>query len=339
MSAQISHKPVVLTGIKPSGKLNIGHYIGAVNNWRKMIEENDALFFIADLHCLTTTPDPAETAHLTRELILWYISCGLDPARCHIFLQSHVQGHTELGWILGCLTPVGQLERMTQYKDYLAKGKNAQGGLLYYPVLMAADILIYNADKVPVGDDQKQHVELCRDLAEKFNRTYCPADAPLFRVPEPIIAKVGARIMSLKDPEAKMSKSDDGQDGNILLEDSPEKIRKKIMSAVTDSGSEIVSRDDKPGIKNLLTIVSALTGKPIAQLETEYKGMRYGDFKKAVADVVVNTLAPIQARYAELKANPTYLDQVLREGAAYAQPRASATMQKVYQAVGLLPKR
>jgi len=331
-------KPIILTGIKPTGKLNLGHYIGAVNNWRKMINEYDSLFFIADLHSLTVSPDPKEISSLTRELIMWYIACGLDPKRCHIFLQSHVDGHTELGWILGCLTPVGQLERMTQYKDYMAKGKNAYGGLLYYPVLMAADILIYNADVVPVGDDQKQHVELARDIAEKFNRVYCTPEAPMLKVPEPVTQKVGARIMSLKDPTKKMSKSDDDQAGNILLEDAPELIRKKIMSAVTDSGSEIVAREDKPGITNLLAIFSVLSGRSVAEIEAEFKDKRYGDFKKAVADVVVNTLAPVQARYKELEANPAYLQQVLAEGAAYVQPRANAMIEKVYKAVGLLPK-
>lgn len=332
-------KPVILTGIKPTGKLNIGHYIGAVNNWRKMMDDYESLFFIADLHSLTVTPDPKELQELTRDLILWYMACGLDPKRCHIFLQSHVIGHTELGWILGCLAPVGQLERMTQYKDYLAKGKNAYGGILFYPVLMAADIIIYNADVVPVGDDQKQHVELARDLAEKFNRTYC-ADmkVPLLKIPEPVIAKVGARIMSLKDPESKMSKSDNDQSGNIMLEDSPEVIRKKIMSAVTDSGSEVLARDDKPGVTNLLTIMSALGGKPIAELEAQFKGQNYGAFKRAVADTVVATLEPVQARYRELKANPAILEQVLADGAKYAQARANELMAKVYNAVGLLPK-
>ena len=333
-----AHKKSLLTGIKPSGKLNIGHYIGAVNNWRTMIEDFDALFMIADLHSLTVTPKPDELRSHTRELLLWLIACGLDPKRCKIFLQSHVTGHTELGWVLGCLTPVGQLERMTQYKDYLAKGRDAYGGILFYPTLMAADILMYNPDAVPVGDDQKQHVELTRDLAEKFNRIYCTPEAPLFRMPEPVTVKVGARIKSLKDPESKMSKSDDEQGGNILLEDAPEAIRKKIMSAVTDSGSEVLAREDKPGVTNLLTIMSALGGKPIAQLEAEFKGQNYGAFKRAVADTVVQTLEPVQAKYRELKDNPGYLQQVLAEGAAEAQKRADTMMAKVYKAVGLMAK-
>lgn len=331
-----SAKKVILTGTKPTGNLHLGSYIGALNNWRKMQDDYDALFFIADLHTLTITPNPEENLKLVRENILWFLACGLDPKRCHIFLQSHVIGHTELAWILGCITPVGQMERMTQYKDTLAKGKNAYGGLLYYPVLMAADILIYNADIVPVGEDQKQHVELTRDLAEKFNRTYCTPEAPLFKVPDCVVPKVGARIMSFKNPAQKMSKSDDDQGGNILLEDAPAVIRKKIMSAVTDSGSEVVAREDKPGITNLLTIHSALSGRSIAELEAEFKGQNYGSFKKAVADVVVSALEPIQARYRELSAQPDYLKQVLAEGAAYVQPRADAMMAKVYQTVGLI---
>jgi tryptophanyl-tRNA synthetase len=327
-------KPVVLTGVKPTGRLHIGHYIGAVNNWRKMMEETEALFFIPDLHCLTLTPKPEEVAFLTREVVLWYIACGLDPAKCKIFLQSHVIGHTEVAWILGCLTPVGQMERMTQYKDYLAKGIPAQGGILYYPILMASDILLYDADIVPVGEDQKQHVELTRDLAQKFNRVY----GETFKVPDVVIPKLGARIMALNEPTQKMSKSDNNLQGSILLEDTPDKIRKKIMSAVTDSGSEIVAREDKPGITNLLTIQATLTGRTIAEVEADYAGKRYGDFKKGVTEVVVETLRPIQARHDELAKDPEYLRKVFADGAAYAQPRALATMEKVYRAVGLLPK-
>ena len=336
MTKLIPEKPVILTGVKPTGKLHIGNYIGAISNWRQMIEENECLFFIADLHCLTITPDPVETLAITRDQILWYIACGLDPKKCHIFLQSHITGHTELGWVLGCLSSVGQLERMTQYKDLVIKGENAYGGMMFYPVLMAADILIYNADKVPVGEDQKQHVELTRDLAEKFNRVYCSKEAPLFSVPEPIIPKAGARIMSLKDPMRKMSKSDEENGGCILLEDTPDKIRKKIMGAVTDSGSEIKYSEDKPGVSNLLEIMSVLGGKPILQLEAEMVGKRYGDLKKAVADTVVEALAPIQAKHKELASNPAYIAQILADGAAYAQPRARATMKKVYELVGLM---
>lgn len=331
-------KPIILTGIKPTGRLHLGNYIGAVNNWLRMMEEYDSLFFIADLHSLTITPPAEELSARTRELILWYLSCGLDPKKCHIFLQSHIIGHTDLAWVLGCLTPVGQMERMTQYKDYMTKGKNAYGGILYYPVLMAADILIYNADVVPVGEDQKQHVELTRDLAEKFNRIYATPQAPIFRMPTPVLQKVGARIMSLKDPTKKMSKSDDDPLGTILLEDSPDLIRKKIMSAVTDSGSEVVAREDKPGITNLLTIHSVLSGRSIPDIETEFKGKNYGAFKKAIADIVVSTLSPVQARYKELSGQPEYLRKVLADGAAYVQPRADAMLKKIYQAVGLIGK-
>jgi tryptophanyl-tRNA synthetase len=334
MTEPTAKKPIVLTGVKPTGRIHIGQYIGAVNNWRKMIEDTNALFFIPDMHCLTLTPKAEEVSYLTREVILWYIACGLDPAKCKIFLQSHVIGHTELAWILGCLAPVGQMERMTQYKDYIAKGIPAQGGILYYPILMAADILIYNADLVPVGEDQKQHVELTRDLAQKFNRIY----GELFKVPDVYVPPVGARIMSLTNPTSKMSKSDEALGGNILMEDTPDKIRKKIMSAVTDSGSEIVARADKPGITNLLTIQATLTGRTIAEVEAEYAGKRYGDFKKGVAEVVVETLRPIQARHDELAKDPEYLRKVLADGAAYAQARANPLMEKVYRAVGLLPK-
>ncbi len=335
MSASSQGKPVILTGIKPTGKLHIGNYIGAINSWRKMQDNYDALFFIADLHSLTITPTPDEIRRDTRDLILWMLAGGLDPKRCHIFLQSHVPGHAELAWVLGCLTPVGQMERMTQYKDYVARGINAYGGILYYPVLMAADILLYNADVVPVGEDQKQHVELTRDLAEKFNRVYA-SERPFFKVPECVLNKVGARVMSLQSPEKKMSKSDDDPQGTILLEDAPEIMRKKIMSAVTDSGCEVLAREDKPGIGNLLTIMSALGGKSIPELEKEFAGKKYGEFKKAVAETVLEAMAPVQARYRELNADEAYLQKVLADGAAYVRPRAAAVLQAVYERIGLI---
>src|SRR5210317_881530 len=258
------HK-VILTCAQPSGQLHLGNYFGALQNWASMIDDFECFFGIVDQHAITVPYVPADLRKSTYRNLALYIACGLDPVKCHLFCQSHVIGHTELAWILGCLCPVGQLERMTQYKDKSQRqdGGFIGAGLLNYPVLMAADILLYNADRVPVGQDQKQHVELCRDLAIKFNNTY----SETFNVPEVYIPKTGARIKSLQAPDKKMSKSDTNQAGCVYLLDTPSIIRKKIRSAVTDSGTDVRSAPDKPGISNLLTIMSAATGKSIDELE------------------------------------------------------------------------
>ncbi len=329
-------KKVILTCAQPSGNLHLGNYFGALQNWASMIDDFDCFFGIVDQHAITVPYVPAELRKSTYRNLALYIACGLDPQKCHIFCQSHVIGHTELAWILGCLCPVGQLERMTQYKDKTQRqdGGFIGAGLLNYPVLMAADILIYNADRVPVGEDQKQHVELCRDLAIKFNNTY----SETFKVPEVYIPKTGARIKSLQAPENKMSKSDPQQAGCVYLLDEPTVVRKKIRSAVTDSGSEVRASPDKPGVSNLLTIMSASTGKSIEELEKAFDGSQYGAFKDAVADAVIEVLQPVQERYNEIKDDKAYLDGVFKEGAEAAQKRAYRLLSKVYRKVGFVQR-
>ena len=257
-----SAKPVVLTCAQPTGRLHLGNYLGAVLNWGRMQDDHTCYFGIVDQHAITVPTVPADLRTHTYECLAQYLACGLDPARSQLFVQSHVTGHTELAWILGCLCPLGQLERMTQFKDKSAKQTSIRAGLLTYPILMAADILLYNASKVPVGDDQKQHLELTRDLAQKFNHTY----SDTFVIPEPYIATTGARIMSLQNPEAKMSKSDPNAAATLFITDSADDIRRKIGSAVTDSGAEVRAAADKPGVTNLLQILAACSGRPAATL-------------------------------------------------------------------------
>jgi tryptophanyl-tRNA synthetase len=327
-------RKVVLTCAQPTGNLHLGNYLGAVQNWRRMQDDYDCYFGIVDMHAITVPIDPAKLRAATLELVAWYLATGLDPAKASLFVQSHVIGHAELAWVLGCICPLGQLERMTQFKDKSAKQESIGAGLLTYPVLMAADILLYNAHAVPVGEDQKQHLELARDLAEKFNRVY----SPTFNVPEPFISKTGARIMSLADPEKKMSKSDENQAGTLYLNDPPAVLHKKIMSAVTDSGSEVLARDDKPGVTNLLSILSAVTGRPIPELEAEYAGKGYGAFKAGVADAVVAALEPAQKKFAELMASKDHLLAVMKAGSDAAQKTAYKTLSKVYRKVGFLER-
>ncbi len=327
-------KPVVLTCAQPTGRLHLGNYLGAVLNWGRMQQDYDCFFGIVDQHAITVEQVPAELRDNTYSCLAQYMACGLDPARSHLFAQSHVFGHTELAWILGCICPLGRLERMTQFKDKARKQESIDAGLLYYPVLMAADILLYNAELVPVGDDQKQHLELARDLAEKFNHRY----SDTFKVPEPFISKVGSRIMSLQDPTAKMSKSDPNQASTVYITDRPEEIRKKIMSSVTDSSAEVRAGDDKPGVTNLLTIMSACTGRSIDALQSEFAGKGYGDFKKAVADVVVETLDPVRVRYEELIKDRDALNKVFKAGAEQAQAVAFKTLSKVNRKVGFVER-
>ncbi len=329
-------RPLILTGAQPSGEMTLGNYLGAVMNWAIMQDTYDCLFPVVDMHAITVRYVPAELRQRTLALAAQYIACGLDPAQSHIFVQSHVVGHTELAWILACLCPVGDLHRMTQFKEKSAKpGASINAGLLFYPVLMAADILLYNADLVPVGEDQKQHLELARNLAQRFNATY----SDTFKVPEPYIPATGARIMSLQDPTKKMSKSDENPAACLLLLDPPEVIRKKIGSAVTDSGNEVRAAEEKPGITNLLTIFSAVTGRPVADLEAEFGSAGYGVFKKAVADAVVAKLEPVQKRYHELMRNKDYLSDVLKTGGDHAQRRAWKMLTKVYRKTGFVPRQ
>ena len=328
-------KPIVLSAMAPSGQLHLGSYLGAAKHWVEMLDSHDCLFPVVDLHAITLPYVPAELRKNALDCVAQYIACGLDPDKCRIFIQSHVTGHTELAWVLGCLTPIGQLQRMTQFKDKSKRsGSTVGAGLLNYPLLMAADILLYNADFVPVGDDQKQHVELTRDIAQKFNNTY----SETFKLPEPKISGTGARIMSLQDPTSKMSKSDRNVSGTLFLTDSPEVVRKKVKSAVTDAGREIVAREDKPGISNLLDIMSACTGRTVPQLETEFTGKGYAEFKSAVGDAVAAIYEPIQNRYESLSEDKGGLLRVLKAGADDAQKRAYRTLSKVYRKAGFVER-
>ncbi|MDR0535143.1 MAG: tryptophan--tRNA ligase [Puniceicoccales bacterium] len=327
-------RPVVLTCAQPTGRLHLGNYLGAVVNWERMQNDYECYFGVADQHAITVPKVPAELRRNTHACLAQYLAAGIDPARSHVFVQSHVTGHTELAWVLGCICPLGWLERMTQYKDKSRKQESVGSGLLYYPVLMAADILLYNANAVPVGEDQRQHMELARDLAEKFNREF----SPTFNVPGAFIGQAGARIMSLQNPEAKMSKSDPNQGGVVYLVDTPDVVRKKILSAVTDSGSEIRACSGSPGIKNLLAIFSAVTGEPVADIEARFEGRGYGDFKKAVADAVIARIDPVRVRYEALMKDGAHLDSVFKAGAEAAQRTAWRTLSKVYRKVGFVQR-
>ena len=350
-------QPVVLTCAQPTGQLTLGNYLGAVRNWSTMLDEFECYFGIVDMHAITVPYVPAELRRNVLECVAQYVACGLDPEKCHLFVQSHVTGHTELAWVLTCLTPIGELQRMTQFKEKIAKlgfkvdeqeaedsptgdlkfthsGARAQAsvnaGLLCYPVLMASDILIYNADRVPVGEDQRQHLELCRDLAARFNNTY----SETFKIPDAYVPKTGARIMSLADPTRKMSKSDDNDRATLYILDEPDRILKKIGSAVTDSGSEVKAGPDKPGVSNLLAIHAGLSGETVPALEEKFAGQGYGAFKTEVGEVVVEALRPVREKYHELIQDKDYLRTVLRNGAEAAQRRANKIMRKVYRKVG-----
>ena len=322
-----------LSGIKPTGNLTLGNYIGALKNFKKFQDDYENFIFIADLHALTLPIDPVELRNNTKDIVAFYIAAGLDPEKTTIFLQSDVSAHSEINSILQNYLYMGELSRMTQFKDKSKKmNENAIGlGLFAYPVLMCGDILLYNADIVPVGEDQKQHVELCRDLVHRFNNRY---NKEVFKMPEPIIPKVGARIMSLSDPTRKMSKSD--PKGDIFLKDDLNVVRKKIMSAVTDLGSDIYyDPENKPGISNLIQIYASLKDISIEETENIFKDChKYGEFKKAVADVVVEVLAPFQEKYKEVLASGK-IDEILDEGAKRASYIANKTLNKVKKTVGL----
>ncbi|MGI6690265.1 MAG: tryptophan--tRNA ligase [Christensenellales bacterium] len=327
-----SKKPVLYSGIQPSGVIHIGNYIGAVSNFIKLERDYTCLFGIADLHALTVRQDPAALRRQTQQLAALYIACGLDPGKNIIYCQSHVPAHAELSWVLNCYTYMGELSRMTQYKDKSARHKdNVNAGLFTYPVLMAADILLYQAQVVPVGTDQKQHLEITRDIAERFNAVY----GDVFVIPEPYIPKETAKIMSLTDPERKMSKSDDAESFVSLLDDEAT-IRRKFRRAVTDSDAAIrMDPEQKPGVSNLLTILSVMSGRSIEALCDEFEGKGYGVLKDAVADAVIGVLTPIQQRYHELIADKAYVASVLKAGADKASALAERTLRKVYRKVGL----
>ena len=329
-------KKVMLSGIQPSGDLHLGNYLGAVKNWAALADEFDCYYFMADLHSITVRQNPAELRRRSVAQLAQYIACGLDPEKNTLFIQSHVHEHAELGWILNCYTMFGELSRMTQFKDKCAKNAdNINGGLFTYPALMAADILLYQADYVPVGEDQKQHCELTRDIAMRFNNIY----GETFKVPEPYIPKVGARIMSLGNPTSKMSKSD--PQGCVFLMDKPEEIARKFKRAVTDSDTENCVRyapEEKPGVANLMSIYSSVTGKSFPEIEKEFEGKGYGVFKPAVGEAVIETLRPVREEAERMLADKAYLQQVYTEGAQKASYIARKTLRKVYKRIGFVEK-
>ena len=324
----------IFSGIQPSGDLTLGSYMGAIKNWVPLQDEYDCIYCIVDMHAITVRQDPALLRRRTLEQLAQYIACGLDPVRSVIFIQSHVPQHAELAWVLGCYTQFGELSRMTQFKDKSKKhADNITAGLFTYPVLMAADILLYQADLVPVGQDQKQHVEICRDVAQRFNGVY----SDTFTLPEPFIPKMGARVMSLGDPSSKMSKSD--PDGCVFLMDTPEVIQKKFKRAVTDSETQVrFDPEHKPGISNLLAIYCAATGKSPEEAEEVFQGQGYGVFKPAVGDAVVELLRPIREEAGRLMADKAYLEGIYKEGAERASHLAAKTLRKVYKKVGFVAR-
>jgi len=332
----MSNKPIVLSGAQPSGQLTIGNYLGALRQWDKMQDDYNCLYCIVDLHAITVRQDPEKLRNASLDSLALYLACGIDPKRSAVFMQSHVPEHSQLAWILSCYTQFGELSRMTQFKDKSERhASNVNAGLFTYPVLMAADILLYQTNQVPVGHDQKQHLELARDVAARFNALH----GDVFTIPEPYIPPVAARVMSLQDPLKKMSKSDDNPQNFIGLLEDPKVIAKKIKRAVTDSEDPPRVRYDlesKPGVANLLSILSGVTGKTIPQLEAEYEGKMYGHLKGDVADAVVALLEPVQQRFHELRADQTTLTAVMREGAEKARARAAATLKKVNEAVGFV---
>ena len=329
-------KKTMLSGIQPSGDLHLGNYLGAIKNWSERASEYDCYYFMADLHSITVRQNPAELRRRTLEQLAQYIACGLDPEQNTLFIQSHVPAHAELGWVLNCFTMFGELSRMTQFKDKSAKhSENINGGLFTYPTLMAADILLYQPDYVPVGNDQKQHVELTRDVAERFNHIY----GDVFKIPQPYIPKTGARIMSLNAPETKMSKS--LPEGCVFLMEKPEDIQRKFKRAVTDSDTERCVRYDpeqKPGVSNLMSVYSAITGADYEAIEREFEGRGYGAFKPAVGDAVIECLRPIREEAQRILADKAYLETVYRQGAERAARIAAKTLRKVYKKLGFVAR-
>jgi tryptophanyl-tRNA synthetase len=331
----MTDKKIIFSGIQPSGSLTLGNYIGALKNWVSLQEEYDSYYCIVDMHAITVPKEPKDLRKNTLEVLANYISAGLDPEKNTLFIQSHVPEHAELSWVLNCYTYFGELSRMTQFKDKSKKNSsNINAGLFDYPVLMASDILLYQTDLVPVGEDQRQHLELSRDIAERFNNRY----SPTFKVPEPYISKVGAKIMSLQDPESKMSKSDDNENGYILLNDSPDKIMKKFKRAVTDSVGEINYTDNQPGIKNMITIYSKLTDKSVDDILQDYSGKGYAELKEDTAEVVIESLRHIREESEKLVKDKTYLEKIYREGAEKARYSAMKTLRKVHKKIGFIPR-
>lgn len=328
---ETNEKKIILSGIQPSGVLTIGHFTGALKNWVALQDDYECYYMIADLHAITVRQVPADLRKRTLDTVAMYIAAGIDVEKSVLFVQSHVPEHAQLAWVLNTMTGMGECSRMTQFKDKSAQhSENINVGLFTYPVLMAADILLYQANLVPVGEDQKQHLELSRNLAQRFNFNY----SDTFVVPEPFIGKVGARVMSLQDPTKKMSKSDPNEKSIIFLDDKDEVIKSKIKRAVTDSGSEVKYDAAKPGVANLMTLYSIATGKTNAEIEQEFVGAGYGEFKATVADAVAAYLAPVRDKYFEIRKNENKLKEILTLGAEKAGMQARKTIRKVYKKVG-----
>lgn len=328
-------KKIAFSGIQPSGDLTIGNYLGALKNWVALQEEFETYYCVVDLHALTMRQDPKELRQRTLKNLAIYMSSGLDPERNTLFIQSHVPAHSEASWLLSCSCYMGELSRMTQYKDKSQKaGESVNAGLFTYPILMAADILLYNTDAVPVGIDQKQHIELTRDLAIRFNNTY----GKTFNVPEPYIADTGAKIMDLQEPEKKMSKSADNPNGYILILDPPNTIKKKINRAVTDDVGEVRFTEEQPGISNLISILSTITNKSPKDIEKDYKGLGYAQFKSDVIDALVDELSPVQKKVKELLEDQSYLENIYKKSAEKASLVANETLKRMQTNLGLLLK-
>ena len=325
---------IIFSGIQPSGSLTLGNYIGAIKNWVKLQDQYECLYCVVDLHAITVKQEPKELRQRTLEVLAIYIASGLEPEKNTLFIQSHVPTHSEGAWLLNCFTYMGELSRMTQFKDKSQRyGDSISAGLFNYPVLMATDILLYNADLVPVGRDQKQHIELARDIANRFNNLY----SPTFTIPEPYIATTGQKIMDLQNPNKKMSKSEDNPNGYILIMDPPEVIRKKINRAVTDSVGEVRYSDDQPGVKNLMNILISLTGVTVEEIEKKYAGKGYADFKKDVEEAIVAELEPIQKKVKDILADKAYLEKIYKAGAEKAYYMSMKTLRKMQRKIGLIP--
>jgi len=333
-------KKTIFSGVQPSGNITLGNYLGAIKNWVGFQDDYNSIFAMMDMHAITVRQNPAELKKRTLDLLKIYIACGIDPEKSLLFVQSHVPAHAQLAWALNCFTYMGELSRMTQFKDKSSKHQdNINAGLFTYPVLMASDILLYQADLVPVGKDQMQHIEITRDIAERFNAVYCQEGNPVFKIPEGFLPKSGAKVMSLQEPTKKMSKSDENAKAYISLLDDFNVISNKIKSAVTDSEGVIEYRPDdesKAGINNLLTIMAAVTKSTEEKIASEFATKGYGDFKKAVAEAVVEEIRPIRAKYDELSKSKDYLEQICKNGSETANKIASRTLTKVYKKLGFV---
>lgn len=326
-------KKIIFSGAQPSGELTIGNYLGAVKNWTTLQEEYDCLYCVVDLHAITVRQDPPTLRRRIYETLAIYIACGLDPAKNTLFVQSHVPAHAELAWVLNCYTMFGELSRMTQFKDKSAKyAQNVNAGLFTYPTLMASDILLYQTDLVPTGADQKQHIELTRDIADRFNGVY----GDTFKIPEPLISKSGTKIMSLAEPTKKMSKSDENENAAVRILDPKDAVIRKFKRAVTDSDTCVRMAEGKDGINNLMTIYSCFTGKSFDEIEREFDGRGYGDFKLAVGEAVADGLAPVRSEFERLMKDKAYLETIMKDGAARASYMARKTLSKVYRKLGFV---